>query len=354
MSRNCRFLVAAAVVSLTSPLSLSGVAVDAVAAPAQVAPTLEQVKADVARIEDQSKVIEEEYNTKALALEAAYASLQTTSNQVAAQQSKVKQLDGKALAVLDAVLASYSTKGVDATVVREYSVRADRLSELTRARDARAKAVADGEKKLADLAARGDATAREGDHLMLTLTPENRTALEQAEAAERDASAASAADQQVALEDAARVAQQPVRADRLAGSAEATGAESLSLASNVRNARLRKVVSYALSRVGRSQYVWGAEGPWRFDCSGLMLAAYRQAGVKLPHSSRLQAKRGRWVSRYSLKAGDLVFYYSPISHVALYAGSGYIVHARNTRVDIVLQKFKSYPAKYNTARRIVG
>jgi peptidoglycan DL-endopeptidase CwlO len=76
------------------------------------------------------------------------------------------------------------------------------------------------------------------------------------------------------------------------------------------------------------RYAHAASGPDAFDCSGLTSYAYAAAGVRLPHSSRAQSGLGRQVSRSELQPGDLVFYYSPISHVALYIGDGKIVHAR--------------------------
>ena len=86
-------------------------------------------------------------------------------------------------------------------------------------------------------------------------------------------------------------------------------------------------IAAALAQVGDS-YASGGTGPNAFDCSGLTSYAYSTAGVSLPHSSRAQSTLGRQVSRNELQPGDLVFYYSPISHVALYIGNGMIVHAR--------------------------
>ncbi len=86
-------------------------------------------------------------------------------------------------------------------------------------------------------------------------------------------------------------------------------------------------IAAALAQVG-DRYVAGGTGPNAFDCSGLTSYAYSSAGVSLPHSSRAQSTLGRQVSRNELQPGDLVFYYSPISHVALYIGNGMIVHAR--------------------------
>ncbi|HEU4948624.1 MAG TPA: NlpC/P60 family protein [Kribbella sp.] len=90
--------------------------------------------------------------------------------------------------------------------------------------------------------------------------------------------------------------------------------------------RASAAVEYALAQLG-DPYVWGADGPSSFDCSGLTMAAWARAGVSLSHSSKAQYSEGRRVSKSSLQPGDLVFYYSPISHVAMYIGNGRIVHA---------------------------
>src|SRR5215207_2603229 len=64
-------------------------------------------------------------------------------------------------------------------------------------------------------------------------------------------------------------------------------------------------------------YAWGGDGPSSFDCSGLTQYSWGKAGVYLPHSSRMQSTTGSYVSKGSLRAGDLVFFYSPVSHVAI-------------------------------------
>jgi peptidoglycan DL-endopeptidase CwlO len=94
-----------------------------------------------------------------------------------------------------------------------------------------------------------------------------------------------------------------------------------------------EAIRVALAQVG-VPYVTGGSGPGGFDCSGLTSYAYAAAGIALPHSSRAQSQLGTQVSRAELQAGDLVFYYSPISHVALYIGNGMIVHARTHGVPL--------------------
>ncbi|MGW5715386.1 NlpC/P60 family protein [Amycolatopsis sp. NPDC003865] len=91
----------------------------------------------------------------------------------------------------------------------------------------------------------------------------------------------------------------------------------------------QKAVDAALSKLG-SAYVYGATGPSTFDCSGLMQWAYKQAGISLPRTSSAQAGFGTPVPRDQLQPGDLVAYYSPVSHIGMYIGDGKMVHAPTT------------------------
>ena len=106
--------------------------------------------------------------------------------------------------------------------------------------------------------------------------------------------------------------------------------------------RAGAAVSYALAQVGDA-YVWGATGPSAFDCSGLTLMAWSQAGVSLPHSSSSQMSSGTPVSSSQLQPGDLVFYYSPVSHVGIYIGNGQIVHAANPSDGVKVAPVFSMP-----------
>jgi cell wall-associated NlpC family hydrolase len=101
-------------------------------------------------------------------------------------------------------------------------------------------------------------------------------------------------------------------------------------------------VQYALAQNGDA-YVYGAAGPDAFDCSGLTMMAWRQAGVNLPHSSQAQMSSGTPVSQSQLAPGDLVFYYQPVSHVGLYIGNGQIVHAANPSSGVRIDPVFSMP-----------
>jgi cell wall-associated NlpC family hydrolase len=90
--------------------------------------------------------------------------------------------------------------------------------------------------------------------------------------------------------------------------------------------RAAAAVAAARSALGKP-YVWGANGPAGFDCSGLMQWSYAQAGVSLPRTSQAQAHAGRQVPLSEAQPGDLVTYRSDASHVGMYVGNGQVIHA---------------------------
>ena len=113
--------------------------------------------------------------------------------------------------------------------------------------------------------------------------------------------------------------------------------------------RAQQAVNYALAQVGK-KYRMGTTGPSYFDCSGLMYAAYKQVGISLPRTSQAQFSAGTSVSKGDLQPGDLVFYYSGITHVGMYIGNGQIVHAANTNTGVVTASVNLMP--YQGARRV--
>ncbi|WP_461144385.1 C40 family peptidase [Salinifilum aidingensis] len=111
-------------------------------------------------------------------------------------------------------------------------------------------------------------------------------------------------------------------------------------------------VNAALGKQG-SPYVWGAKGPDSFDCSGLTYWAYEQAGVSIGGSTKTQISDGESVSSSELKPGDLIFYYSPVSHVSMYIGNGKAVHAP-TQGDVVKVDDYDDIGPVTEMRRIAG
>lgn len=113
-----------------------------------------------------------------------------------------------------------------------------------------------------------------------------------------------------------------VRASREAGR---TGLPGLADAPEP-DSRAAAAFAAARSALGRP-YVWGANGPYGFDCSGLMQWSYAQAGVGLPRTSQAQRYAGRQVPLSEARPGDLVLYRDDASHVGMYAGNGQVIHA---------------------------
>jgi peptidoglycan DL-endopeptidase CwlO len=101
-------------------------------------------------------------------------------------------------------------------------------------------------------------------------------------------------------------------------------------------------VKFACAQIGK-RYVWGAEGPDSYDCSGLMLAAWAKAGVSLPHNAARQRQVTANVKRADLRAGDLVFYYSDLHHVGMYVGNGWVVHASQAGVPVKMKRLDDGP-----------
>jgi cell wall-associated NlpC family hydrolase len=136
------------------------------------------------------------------------------------------------------------------------------------------------------------------------------------------------------------------RAERLLATlkerAEARASRSADRTAVATSGRAAAAVRYAMAQVGKS-YVYGAAGPSAFDCSGLTMMAWAQAGVGLPHSSGAQMGSGRSVSQSELQPGDLVFYYSPVSHVGMYIGNGQIVNALNPGAGVRVSAVNSMP-----------
>ncbi|WP_236950086.1 peptidoglycan hydrolase RipC [Mycobacterium sp. MS1601] len=109
------------------------------------------------------------------------------------------------------------------------------------------------------------------------------------------------------------------------------------------------VVQAALTKVGMP-YSWGGSGPGQFDCSGLVMWSFQQAGMSLPHSSQALAAGGQPVSRDQLQPGDVVNFYSDASHTGIYVGNGMVVHASTYGVPVKVVPLDGAGPFYNARR----
>lgn len=108
------------------------------------------------------------------------------------------------------------------------------------------------------------------------------------------------------------------------------------------SAAAQKAIRTACQQVG-DPYVWGAVGPNSFDCSGLTQYAYKSAGIYLTHHTGDQWNEGKAVSRADARAGDLVFFYSGLSHVGLYLGNNQMVHAPRAGKPVMVSSINTMP-----------
>ncbi|ROQ96315.1 cell wall-associated NlpC family hydrolase [Streptomyces sp. 2132.2] len=127
-----------------------------------------------------------------------------------------------------------------------------------------------------------------------------------------------------------------------AGGAAPAGAPSAAPPAPVDGSRAARAVAFAYGAIGKP-YVWGATGPGGFDCSGLTQAAWRSAGVSLPRTTYTQINAGQRVSRDQLAPGDLVFFYSGVTHVGLYIGNGQMIHAPRPGSTVRVAPIDSMP-----------
>nr|WP_245550880.1 NlpC/P60 family protein [Nocardia paucivorans] len=104
----------------------------------------------------------------------------------------------------------------------------------------------------------------------------------------------------------------------------------------------------ALTQLGKP-YEWGGEGPYAWDCSGLVQWAFRQVGVQLPRTTWEQARVGAAVPRYALSPGDVVILNPDASHVGIYAGYGQVFNAYGRGVPVGFTPLNKFVIK--TIRR---
>ena len=123
---------------------------------------------------------------------------------------------------------------------------------------------------------------------------------------------------------------------------------------------VNKVISLAKSLLGKS-YVWGAQGPSTFDCSGFTYYVFKNAAnITLPRVSKDQSTYGTYVSKSNLKVGDLVFFDTNgandgnVSHVGIYLGNNQFIHASSSKGKVVISEMSSYySGAYVNARRVL-
>jgi cell wall-associated NlpC family hydrolase len=108
------------------------------------------------------------------------------------------------------------------------------------------------------------------------------------------------------------------------------------------SAAAKAAIEFACAQLGEP-YQWGGDGPGSWDCSGLTMKAFALSGISIPHSSKMQVGYGTRVDPSEMLPGDLVFFYSPISHVSIALGDGMMVTAPQTGDVVKVAKFFATP-----------
>ena len=148
-----------------------------------------------------------------------------------------------------------------------------------------------------------------------------------------------------------------VSSQYLSSTSPSTGSSNDSSTSSSVNA----VLNFASQQLGKP-YVWGAQGPSSFDCSGLTYYVYKNAaGITIPRTSSQQSRYGTTVSKSNLRAGDLIFFDTSgpnnggVSHVGLYVGNGQMIHASSSKKKVVQVSVETsyWNNAYVTAKRVL-
>lgn len=358
--------------ALTGIVAAALVATMGVAAQADPA-AVEKAREELARIQQESSAIDQELIEASERAQQAEAKLKTIAADLQTQEAKVSTLADEMgdVATLQmrhdsfSVTAQLLTSGSSDNFLSglaAYQSELDRSNagvqqlqldqaKLTTLREDAVATEATVKKELAAktvLAEEFEAKEAEAQRVYDRLSEEERQRLAAIEA-ERQARAAA---EQAAAEARAAEAATTSRSRETTASSAPKAETQTAPVTAASSSRVQGAINAALAKVG-SAYVWGTSGPNTFDCSGLTSYAYRQVGITLSRSSRTQySSEGRKVSLSEIQPGDLVFYYSPVSHVALYIGNGKIVHAANPRSGVNVTSLHSMPI--TGVRRVVG
>ena len=126
---------------------------------------------------------------------------------------------------------------------------------------------------------------------------------------------------------------------------------------------LARQIEYNSKKLLGKKYVWGATGPYCYDCSGFTQKVFRDIGINIPRVSREQARVGQYVSFENLRKGDMVFFDThkrktgKVSHVGIYLGNGNFIHASSGAKKIVIFNFNEkefYRKRFLWGRRVIG
>lgn len=325
------------------------------AAPAAADPplTVDDAKAQVAELETEAAAIDQQYVGVKEQIKASKAQLKQKRADVAAQSAKVTKMRQQ---VGQVALAQFQNRSLNTTARLFFTSDTDgflnQVSTVEKVSQNQNSALQDFQSEQAELASLERSTAT--DLAQLEAQEQSLTALrKQSEGKITEAKSVLAQlteqeRQRIAAEEArqAAAAQQAAEGGTATATTTTTTTDDPGVAGSGRAA---KALAFAKAQLGKP-YRYAAAGPSAYDCSGLTSASWKAAGVSLPRTSQAQFGAGKAVSKSDLQPGDLVFFYSGISHVAIYVGNGTIIHAPHPGSNVRYAKLDSMP--YAGARRV--
>jgi peptidoglycan DL-endopeptidase CwlO len=284
---------------------------------AEARAVIEQLETDAAAIDQQYAGVKEE-------IKQGRAQLKLTQAEVKTETDKVTQLK---LQVGQAALAQFQNRSLDTAAQLFVTPDTDRflsqISTVQKVSENQNAALQDFQQAQANLAALEHSAETD----LVTLTEKEKQLKSLAEASDKKIAEAKkvlaklTASQRQEISAAEK--RESARANAEGRAATSRGSTRGTVSGSGRGA---EALAYAKAQLGEP-YVRTGDGPSSWDCSGLTMAAWGSVGVSLPHSAAQQYGRGSVVSKADLQLGDLVFFYSDLHHVGLYAGNGQIIHA---------------------------
>jgi peptidoglycan DL-endopeptidase CwlO len=308
--------------------------------------TVAEARALIKQLETDAAAIDQQYAGVKEQIKQGRAQLKLKQADVQAQTEKVGRLK---LEVGQVALAQFQNRSLDTAAQLFVTPDTERflsqISTVQKVTENQNSALQDYQQAQANLAALQHsaetdlAALSEKEKQLKSLTAASDKKLNQA----KKVLAKLTGDQQQRLANAERKATAKANAE---GRAAANASRGSTRGSG--SGRGAKALAYAKGQLG-DPYVRNGAGSSGWDCSGLTMKAWGSVGVSLPHSSRQQYNRGKVVSKSDLQLGDLVFFYSDIHHVGLYAGNGQVLHAPRPGKSVEYTKISYMP--YAGARR---
>jgi len=297
-------------------------------------PTVDEVRKQVEQLYEEAEAPTEEYNAISEQQQKLQGEVDAARDRLARKQQEVNELREK-MGPLAA--AQYRSGGIDPSVElflsgdpddyldhaamldRTNSRQADALRamqakqrELTQEREGAQKRLKSLEETRAKAAAKKDEVQgklTKARKLLNSLTAEQRARMEAAQ--EQDAASSGTSDSPASYNGPA-------------------------------SGRAKTAIQFAYAQLGKP-YEWGSTGPNSYDCSGLVGAAWRSAGVSLPRTVKQMYDAGRKVSRSDLQPGDIIYWYNDNQHNGMYVGDGKAIHAPRTGKNIEIVPLDSMP-----------